>query len=110
MNAWLQAGCLNACPTLGVAELQADLPCALDLWQAPDADEFRRLLQAKHDYEALPEATVSPVTSIGHCIDLLTSDDAQWRSVSDNFRLGITRMDLIIMIIGTSHGLFAVDT
>lgn len=105
MNAWLQAGCLNAHPTLGVVELQADLPCALDLWQAPNADAFRRLLEAKYDGKALPEerpATMSPVKSIRHGVELLTSDDLQWRSLSGSFKLNINRMDLIIMIIGTS--------
>lgn len=117
MNAWLQAGCLNALPALGVSEVQADLPCALELWQAPNAVEFKRLLKARSDPEAQPDQrgtitgsrlsssrTMPPpsIKSIRHGVEILTSDDMQWQSLSSSFRIGVNRMELILMIIGTS--------
>ncbi|KAH7012550.1 uncharacterized protein B0I36DRAFT_339614 [Microdochium trichocladiopsis] len=109
MNAWLQAGWLNAQPAVGVAELRADLPCPLELWQARDAEEFQGLMGAASSRQS-SRLTGSPrggamqnaplPSSIAQLAELMMGDERQWRVVAEHVRAGVSRIDLIITVIG----------
>lgn len=104
MFAWLQAGCLNANTAMGVAEVQADLPCPLELWQASTEDEYRSRVSALSQTRESPRA--SPVSapeqrlSVSRLVELLMSDEARWRSVVGGVQVEINRIALIITITG----------